>query len=324
MSTGTLTTASAYSAALGEHFAYTVYLPPGYGAGTDRHPVLYLLHGRGEKMRAWTRVKDALDALIRDGVVPPVIAVMPDAPWSRRGNWYVDSAYTGSGNGSGNGAGNGADPMEPGRPVETAIVRDLVPAVDARYRTVPTRQARLIGGNSMGGAGAVRLALAHQELFAHALVLSPAAYVPLPSARSNTRVYGAFGAGERLFDDAVYRRLNYPALLPSVDPALPVHIFIAVGRGEYAAPGPAGERHDIGSEHEVLYGAVRRVPGIRARAQVLDGGHNWGTWLPAFVAGMTALGPGLATVAPVGPPSAVPAPDGSRPRTAIQPVKGQS
>jgi enterochelin esterase-like enzyme len=284
MSTGTIRATSTYSATLGERIAYNVYLPHGYRHGGARYPVLYLLHGRGETMRAWTRVQEALDMLIRDGSVPPVIAVMPDAPWSRRGSWYVDSAYTGE--------------TDPGRPVESAIVRDLVPAVDAVYRTAAVREARLVGGYSMGGAGALRLALAHQQLFGHVLALSPAVYVPLPPARSNTRVFGAFGLGERHFDDAAYRRLNYPALLPSVDPDLPLHLFIAAGQGEYGAE----DGHDLGSEHEVLYEAVRRVPGVRAQARRLPGGHDWGTWLPAFTQGMIVLGPGLG-VPPAGAPT---------------------
>jgi len=179
---GTVSTASAHSAALGEDIAYNVYLPYGYQNGTQRYPVLYLLHGRGDTMQAWTQVKGSLDEMIQQQAIPPVIAVMPDAPWSQRGSWYVDSAYT------------GAD--DPGRPVETALTRDLVQAVDATYRTAPIRQARLVGGYSMGGAGALRFALAHQDLFGSALVLSPASYTPLPPADSSTRDYGAFGSGE--------------------------------------------------------------------------------------------------------------------------------
>src|SRR5262249_19140584 len=159
-----------------------VYLPCGYSTGAGRYPVLYLLHGRGHTKEAWTQVKSQLDQMIRDGDVPPLIAIMPDAPWSERGSWYVDSACTGTAN--------------PGRRVETAFPRDLVTAVDARYRTAAGRDARIIGGNSMGGAGALRFALAHQDLFGSALILSPAVYTPLPPIESNTRIYGGFGRGE--------------------------------------------------------------------------------------------------------------------------------
>ncbi len=199
---GTLATAVAPSPALGGSIDYTVYLPYGYDkAASTRVPGALPAARPRRHHEAWTRVKADLDKLIADGDVPPVIAVLPDAPWSSRGNYYVDSAYT------------GAD--DPGRPVETAFTRDLVAHVDATYRTAAHRGARLIGGYSMGGAGALRYALAHSDLFANALVLSPAVYRPLPPVDSSAREFGAFGAGEERFSDEVYQRLNYPACSPT-------------------------------------------------------------------------------------------------------------
>ncbi|GAA1886844.1 alpha/beta hydrolase-fold protein [Asanoa iriomotensis] len=286
---GTLTTASAPSAALGGTIDYTVYLPYGYDpAGATRYPVLYLLHGRGDTMQAWTRVKADLDRMISDKTVPPVIAVLPDAPWSSRGNYYVDSAYT------------GAD--DPGRPVETAFTVDLVSHVDATYRTAAHRGARLVGGYSMGGAGALRYALAHSDLFANALVLSPAVYNPLPPADSSAREFGAFGAGAEKFSDEVYRRLNYPALLTGRDPDLPVRMYIAVGDDEWANPDPADAAHDLDYEAATLYNNVRRADGVAAEFRVIDGGHDWDVWRPAFVDGLTHLAGTLSATPPAGLP----------------------
>ncbi|MFE9657196.1 alpha/beta hydrolase-fold protein [Micromonospora sp. NPDC006431] len=289
---GTLSTATAPSPALGGSIDYTVYLPYGYrdpAQAATRYPVLYLLHGRGDTMQAWTRIKSDLDRLIADRQVPPVIAVLPDAPWSSRGSWYVDSAYTGADN--------------PGRPVETALTRDLVTHVDVTYRTAAHRNARLVGGYSMGGAGALRYALAHQDLFANALVLSPAVYQPLPPADSSAREFGAFGAGDQLFSDDVYRRLNYPALLPGVDPESPVRMFIAVGDDEWPNPDPADAVHDLDYEAATLYNTVRRTDGIAAEFRVLDGGHDWDVWRPAFVAGLTHLAATLSVTPPAGLPA---------------------
>ncbi|RKF24719.1 alpha/beta hydrolase-fold protein [Micromonospora globbae] len=286
---GTLTTATAPSPALGGTIDYTVYLPYGYAGDTGtRYPVLYLLHGRGDTMQAWTRVKADLDRMIADGEVPPVIAVLPDAPWSSRGNWYVDSRYT------------GAD--DPGRPVETALTRDLVAHVDATYRTAAHRGARLVGGYSMGGAGALRYALAHSDLFANALVLSPAVYRPLPPADSSAREYGAFGDGEQRFSDEVYERLNYPALLPGLDPESPVRMYIAVGDDEWANPDPADAAHDLDYEAATLYNTVRRADGVAAEFRVLDGGHDWDVWRPAFVDGLRHLAGTLSVTPPAGLP----------------------
>ncbi|GIF68605.1 hypothetical protein Ais01nite_66400 [Asanoa ishikariensis] len=289
---GTLTTAAAPSPALGGDIDYTVYLPYGYdAAAATRYPVLYLLHGRGDTMAAWTRVKDDLDKLIADKEVPPVIAVLPDAPWSDRGNYYVDSAYT------------GAD--DPGRPVETAFTRDLVAHVDATYRTAAHRGARLIGGYSMGGAGALRYSLAHSDLFANALVLSPAVYKPLPPADSSAREFGAFGSGDERFSDEVYQRLNYPALLSGRDADTPVRMYIAVGDDEWANPDPADAAHDLDYEAATLYNSVRRADGVAAEFRVIDGGHDWDVWRPAFVDGLKHLAPTLSATPPAGLPGPV-------------------
>ena len=61
---GTLTAASFHSSTLGETVNYNVYLPAGYAASSKRYPVLYLLHGRGDSMSAWTQVKGMLDDMI--------------------------------------------------------------------------------------------------------------------------------------------------------------------------------------------------------------------------------------------------------------------
>ncbi|GAA3513362.1 enterochelin esterase-like enzyme [Streptosporangium album] len=286
---GTITAASAQSAALGGPIAYNVYLPYGYARGTQRYPVLYLLHGRGDTMQAWTRVKETLDRMIQDGRIPGLIAVMPDAPWNGGGSWYVDSRYTGT--------------DAPGRPVETALTRDLVNHVDSTYRTAPIRNARMVGGYSMGGYGALRFTLAHPDLFGGALVLSPAVYTPLPPADSSARDYGAFGLGDQKFADDVYKELNYPDLLTGMDPDRPVRLFIAVGDDEYANPDPADAHHDLDFESEALYNTVRRAPGISAEMRILDGGHDWSVWAPAFEQGMADLGPTLSVVPPAGLPA---------------------
>jgi enterochelin esterase-like enzyme len=268
---GTVTTSSFRSATLGENIAYTVYLPSGYPEAGRRYPVLYLLHGRGDTMSAWTRVKDELDALITSGEIPPVIAVMPDAPWSSRASYYVDSKYEGS---------------DPGRKVETAFIRDLLPHVDATYRTMASRLGRAIGGYSMGGYGALRYSLVYPELFGASIVLSPAVYVPTSPKDSSTREFGAFGEGGSLFVDAIYRKLNYPeALGPFAAKGLPTHMFIAVGDDEFKNPDPADAQHDLDFEAHVLFNRAVRTENLTAELRVLDGGHDWDVWSPGFVEG---------------------------------------
>ena len=268
---GVITAAKVRSATLGEDIAYNVYLPGGYQASSQRYPVIYLLHGRGDSMSAWTQLKGRLDELIATGEIPPTIAVMPDAPWSQRAGYYVDSAYRGK---------------VPGRPVETALLRDLLPHIDASYRTIADRSGRAIAGYSMGGSGALRYALVHPELFGASIVLSPAVYSPLPPADSSAREFGAYGKGKDPFSAAVYRKLNYPAAFKSfATKGLPAHLFIAVGDDEYKNPLPEDYQHDLDFEAHVVFNQAVRVPNLTSEFRVVDGGHDWDVWGPTFVEG---------------------------------------
>jgi enterochelin esterase-like enzyme len=273
---GTIETRSFASAILAHEITYHLYLPPGYAAAATRYPVLYLLHGRGDKMAAWTTIKPDLDRLINAGWIPPVIAIMPDAPASRRAGYYIDSQFTGS-----------DQPKLPaGEPIESAFTKDLVAHVDTTYPTNPDRLSRIVAGYSMGGYGALRYSLAHPELFGAAIVLSPAVYFPLPPPDSSTREFGAFGNGARIFDPEIYMAKNYPALLaPFSARGLPLVMFIAVGDDEQALADPTQAGHDLDYEAHTLYNKVRRVPLITAQLRVVDGPHNWATWRPTFVEG---------------------------------------
>jgi enterochelin esterase-like enzyme len=268
---GTITNAQFHSATMGEDISYNVYLPAGYSSTAKRYPVLYLLHGRGDSMSAWTQVKSKLDQMISEGTIPATIAVMPDAPWSDRASYYVDSAYSGA---------------DPGRPVETAFTTDLINHVDTTYRTLASRNGRVIGGYSMGGYGAIRYSIAHPELFAASIVLSPAVYNPVPPADSSARTFGAFGNGGALFVDSIYRKLNYTTELAKFSAKnLPSHMFIAVGDDEYQNPSFADYIHDLDFESHVLYKWAEHTPNLSSELRVLNGGHDWNVWGPAFEEG---------------------------------------
>ena len=141
------------SKVLGRDASYLVYLPAGYSQGTSRYPVIYWLHGMNGNQRAGAMVfVPHLDAAIQAHAMPPVIAVMVNG--MGRGH-YLDSAG--------------------GRlPIESVIVKDLIPHVDGAYRTIATREGRLIEGFSMGGFGAAHLGFKYPELFATVVVDSGA------------------------------------------------------------------------------------------------------------------------------------------------------
>jgi S-formylglutathione hydrolase FrmB len=165
----------AHSPTLSEPIAYRAVLPSGEG---EQLPWVLLLHGRTDSMHGWDPVLPALEA----ADLPPFLGVLVDAPWSERSSWYTDSAH------------------HAGRPVETALVRDLVPHVEQAWPVRRDREGRVAAGYSMGGAGALRLALAHPALFGGLVALSPAVYDPFPAEDSNARPFGAFGRGDEPFD----------------------------------------------------------------------------------------------------------------------------
>jgi enterochelin esterase-like enzyme len=130
-----------------------VYTPPGYDADQGlRYPVLYLQHGSGEDETGWSRqghVNFILDNLIAAGKAQPMIVVMEKGYATRTGEPAV--------------------PVERGRgdggAFEDVVLKDLVPLIDATYRTHADREHRAIAGLSMGGGQALRIGLAHLDTF---------------------------------------------------------------------------------------------------------------------------------------------------------------
>lgn len=137
------------SAVIGSNVSYLVWLPPGYEQGTKRYPVIYWLHGRSGNQRSGAATfVPHVEAAIKEGVLPPVIVVLV------------------------NGVGRGHYLNAPnGRlPIESVIIKDLIPHVDQTYRTIARREGRVIEGYSMGGFGAGHLGFKFPELFGTVIV----------------------------------------------------------------------------------------------------------------------------------------------------------
>lgn len=246
------------SPALGEDLRFLLRVPEGRGP----HPLTVLLHGRGDTAESWEPVF---------GELPTGVVVFPDAPWLDCAGYWVDSGYV------------------DGRAVETAIVGDLLPALGARLPLVPDRTARTIAGYSMGGAGAVRLGLAHPDVFGTVIALSPAVYDPDPPEGSSARESGAFGTGRTHYDHAVYEALGYRASLARFPAGLPTRLLVAVGDAEPAHPGaPASAA--VAAQAAALVERAGHVPGIDATLRTFPGGHDWDTWRPALRWALSAAG----------------------------------
>lgn len=132
-----------------------MYTPAEYDRNTRvRYPVLYLQHGSGEDERGWTtqgRANFILDNLIAEGKTKPLIVVMDQGYATAPG---VAQAPTTQGRGSG----------QPSL-FEQVVINDLIPTIDATYRTLADRDHRAMAGLSMGGGQALQIALTHPDKF---------------------------------------------------------------------------------------------------------------------------------------------------------------
>jgi enterochelin esterase family protein len=132
-----------------------VYTPPGYDANVQtRYPVLYLQHGAGENATSWTKQGRAnliLDNLIAAGKAKPMIVVMDTGYAATPGATPVQRA-------------NG--PPQVPNAFEEVMITDLIPTIDATYRTLPNRDSRAMAGLSMGGGQTLQITSNNLGLFA--------------------------------------------------------------------------------------------------------------------------------------------------------------
>jgi enterochelin esterase-like enzyme len=141
------------SAVTGKIRHIMVYTPPGYDSDQGRrYPVLYLQHGSGEDETGWTRqghVNFILDNLIATGQAKPMIIVMEKGYATRAGETAPPADRRRGDSGA----------------FEEVVLKDLIPMIDASYRTHADRDHRAIAGLSMGGGQALRIGLTHLDTF---------------------------------------------------------------------------------------------------------------------------------------------------------------
>lgn len=137
-----------------------VWLPPGYQAsGTRRYPVLYLLHGFTDNTDNWwgvnkhfVSVPAVMDKVHAAGA-GDMMVVMPNAFTRFQGSMYSSSVVTGD--------------------WETFVAGELVAYIDSHYRTLAKRESRGLAGHSMGGYGALRIAMKRPDVFSALYALNP-------------------------------------------------------------------------------------------------------------------------------------------------------
>lgn len=216
-----------WSGTLGDRRPAYVYTPPGYMAGNDRYPVLYLVHGAGDSADSWTSVGHAnyiLDNLIAEGKARPMIVVMPfgHTPDRPNGNILANTDF-------------GDD-----------LIRDLIPYVDANFRTLADRHDRAMAGLSMGGSHTLRFGLTHPELFDYIGIFSMGL-----GLQGNNDV-GAYEAA----NDAALKKAAADLDL----------VYYAMGKDDFLYDTVAPTRGMLGKY------------GIRHVYNESGGGHTWVNW----------------------------------------------
>ncbi|HEY6286660.1 MAG TPA: alpha/beta hydrolase-fold protein [Ktedonobacteraceae bacterium] len=157
---GTIVTDSLVSPTLGgQKRTIVVYLPPTYNSHigqNKRYPVLYLLHGSPGQAHDWFtagKADQSADTLIALGKIPELIMVLPD------------------GNGRPGATSEWANSYDQRQLIESYVVNDVVKYIDSKYRTIPDAANRAIGGLSMGGFGAMNIAVHHPDIFGSVISL---------------------------------------------------------------------------------------------------------------------------------------------------------
>lgn len=225
---------------------YNVILPADYDAArTTRYPVLYLLHGLTGHYSDWVQRTNVADYASQYSL----IIVMPEG----NDGWYTDSATITTDK------------------YESYILNELLPDVEARYRTIEARYGRAIAGLSMGGYGAIKFGLKSPQTFSFAASLSGAFGVTRMTEKESperwqisVKLFGPTGSETRQANDLFEIIGKLPA---QRIPSLPYFYF------------------DCGTEDSPLIfpynrelSAVMYEKKVAHEFRELPGDHSWAYW----------------------------------------------
>lgn len=238
---------------------YSIYLPPGYESSDRSYPVLYLLHGYSDDETGWIQFGEAnfiADKGIASGDVSPCIIVMPDG----KVTWYSNSF-------------DGKDPWE------DMFIKEFIPFIEKEYRIRAKKEFRAIAGLSMGGYGALTLAMRHTDLFSSCVAMSSGTFTDKEILEGNMydryfgKLYGP--KPENTVSDA-WKAYNPLHLLDSVDPEKlkSIRFYIDCGDDDFLYRGNSAlhvKMRDMGIPHEY---------------RVRNGSHQWSYWRKSLSDGL--------------------------------------
>jgi S-formylglutathione hydrolase FrmB len=239
---------------------YSIYLPADYDKSNRRYPVLYLLHGYTDDETGWTQFGEAqviADRLTQSGEAAPMIIVMPDGGVT----WYLNS-YDGK------------------IKYEDFFVKELIPYVDATYRTRTTKQYRAIAGLSMGGYGTLLMATKHPDLFSAAAPLSSGVFTDEEIMNADERTWNVvlgelYGKKDLTGKDRLTEHYYKNSILKIIetgnaDELKKVRYYIDCGDKDFLIKGNM-------AIHSALID--KKIP---HEFRVREGVHNWTYWRTAL------------------------------------------
>ena len=230
---------------------YSIYLPPDYDYSQRNYPVLYLLHGYSDDETGWIQFGEAnsiADRGIQNDDFPPCIIVMPDG----KVTWYVNSH-------------DGQDPWA------DMFVQEFIPFIEKKYNIRSKKEFRAIAGLSMGGYGALSLAMRNPELFSSCVAMSSGTFTD-EEILANDRYDRYFGNiyGSHSEDEASdHWKANSPLHLAETvvpEKLKSIRFYIDCGDDDFLYKG-----------NSALHVKLRDLE-IPHEYRVRQGGHEWSYW----------------------------------------------
>jgi enterochelin esterase family protein len=221
-----------------------VYTPPGYDQGSNKYPVLYLLHGGGGDEDGWInrgRANYIIDNLIASKEAVPMIVVVTNgnpeavaAPLDRPLNSKANITPGIGGMASGE--------------FEESLVKDVVPYIETNYRVIPDGDHRALAGFSMGGYQTQNITNAHPGMFNYIGVMSMGLFSSFGNNNSN------------------YDKEKHIAQLKALKASNPKLYWIGIGKSDFLYQSVVKLRS--------LYDEV----GLHYTYRESEGNHTWNVW----------------------------------------------
>jgi S-formylglutathione hydrolase FrmB len=238
---------------------YSIYLPPDYETSQRNYPVLYLLHGYTDDETGWIQFGEAnsiADKGIANGDFSSCIIVMPDGKVSLYCNHY-----------------NGKDPWE------DMFIQEFIPFIEKEYRIRSKKEFRAIAGLSMGGNGALLLAMRNTNLFSTCVAMSAAVFTDeeiLSDYGNNNYFRDIFGADMKNGVSEHWKANSPMHLIESVEmeKLTSVRFYIDCGDDDFLYKGNSSlhiKMRDLKIPHEY---------------RVRQGGHQWSYWRTGLFDGL--------------------------------------